>query len=494
MALSRRAFLAATQLFLASQATHGAASAAADRPNVIFISIDDLNDWVSVLGHLGVVTPGLDRLAASGMTFTKAYCTAPACNPSRVSVLAGLSPATTSVYGNGEKFRRYLPDAVTLPQYLRENGYRTFGGGKVFHGGFDYASVDYAAPPEAVAWRDDSQDPASWDVFHYFLEEPFPAVLPANGLQWPDSVEVIDWDAMAISEDRLPDAQLARWAADFLDDPTPAPFFLAVGFYRPHLPWYTPKRYFDLYPLEEVSLPEVRADDLDDIPDIAKEWATRGGHHDALTKAGLTREAVQAYLASISFADHQLEIVLDAWERSPARERTVIVLWSDHGFHLGEKMHWRKFALWEEATRVPLIIVAPGIAEPGSRCDRVVSLLDLYPTLLDLCGLPANEDLEGQSLVPLLKDPTRDWPRPALMTFGALNHAVRSERWRYISYKTGDEELYDHDNDPHEWVNLASDPEYQDIKDELGQWIPSAFEERLQSYWWRFLNKIERNF
>jgi len=235
-----------------------------------------------------------------------------------------------------------------------------------------------------------------------------------------------------------------------------------------------PQKYFDQYALDEIVLPKVKEDDLDDVPPIGRKMARPEGGHANVLKFKLWEKAVQGYLASITYADGQLGRLLDALDKSPYAENTIIVLWTDHGWHLGEKLHWRKFTLWEEADRVPLIFVVPGLTKPGTRCERTVSLLDIYPTLADLCGLPVGEHLEGKSLRPLLADPEAEWDRPVVTTHGRNNHAVRSERYRYIRYSDGTEELYDHENDPMEWTNRAGDPELDEVKRELARWLPKV--------------------
>lgn len=248
--------------------------------------------------------------------------------------------------------------------------------------------------------------------------------------------------------------------------------FLASGISKPHLPWYVPQKYFDLYPLESVTLPTINENDLDDVPPAAVHMAKPDGDHRKVIEHDQWRRAVQGYLASISFADAVLGRILNAYDASPWKDNTIIVLWSDHGWHLGEKLHWRKFSLWEEATRNALMIVAPGVTTPGSRSHQAVDLMGVYPTLTELCGLPERAEIEGASLVPLLRNPDAERKRPALTTFGQGNHSIRAERWRYTRYNDGGEELYDHSDDPLEWTNLATRPEYTAIKKELAQWLP----------------------
>lgn len=269
------------------------------------------------------------------------------------------------------------------------------------------------------------------------------------------------------------DGQVVKWAVEFLEQRHPRPFLLAVGIFRPHLPFYAPRRHFERFPLAGVSPPIVPLADLDDIPPAGmaiRSWKLR--YWETITRLGRLDEVIQAYLASCSFADALVGRLIDALEKSPSAGNTMIVLWSDHGWHLGEKHKVNKHTLWEEATRVPLIFVVPGVTSAGGRCREAVSLLDIYPTLVDLCNLPPNDSLEGESLRPLLQDPRRKRERPALITFGHRNHAVRSERWKYIRYRDGGEELYDHEADPNEWTNLAANPLLRDLKKDLQRWLP----------------------
>jgi arylsulfatase A-like enzyme len=266
------------------------------------------------------------------------------------------------------------------------------------------------------------------------------------------------------------DANVVEWARAFLEEEHAAPFFLAVGLYRPHLPWYVPSAYFERLPSAGVSLPPVPLDPLAGVPAAGRRLA--GQDHARVLASGNWARAVRGYLASIAFADDMVGRLLAALDASRYGGNTVIVVWGDHGWHLGEKAHWRKFALWEEATRVPLAIVAPGVSRAETRCARTVSLLDLYPTLVELCGLPPREELEGRSLIPLLREPAAAWDRPVVTTHGHRNHAVRTERWRYIRYADGSEELYDHDADPLEWENLAGESRFATVKEELARSLP----------------------
>lgn len=419
------------------------------RPNVLFIAVDDLNDWIGTLGgYPGVQTPNLDRLAERGTLFTRAYCAAPACNPSRTALLCGLRPSATGVYHNNQPWRPVLPNAVTLPQHFMADGYTVAAGGKIFHGAYN-----------------DSR------CFHEYFRRPpdaMPARRPSNGIPRTGH---FDWGPLDATDADMGDSTLVDWAGAFLARRHEKPFFLGVGFIKPHLPWYVPKKYFELYPTERVRLPLVPADDLSDIPPLGLQMARPDGDHKSVLDSNNWRSAVAAYLAAISYVDGQLGKLLQALQRSPYAANTLVVLWSDHGWHLGEKQHWRKFALWEEATRVVLIFAGPGVGR-AQRCDRTVSLLDVYPTLIECCGLSARNGLHGAGLSPLLRDANASWNRVAVTTHGRGNHAVRSERWRLICYRDGSEELYDHEVDPMEWTNLAGHADYAAIKAELKRLIP----------------------
>lgn len=434
-----------TLLLLAASIT----ASAQQKPNVLFIAVDDLNDWIGAYGgYPGVKTPNLDRLAKKGELFTRAYCSAPACNPSRASLLTGVRPSTSGVYHNDQPWRPALPNAVTLPQYFTANGYEVAGIGKIFH--------------------DVYNDAASWPVYHKVQKSPEPPGAPVVGKGH------FDWSPVKAKDEDMGDYKNVDRAIAFLGQQRQKPFFLAVGFTRPHLPWYVPQQYFDQYPINSIQLPKVTANDLQDVPAAGVAIAKPGGDHAFIQKSGQWKNAIQGYLASITFTDGQIGRLLDALDKSPYKGNTIIVLFGDHGWHLGEKEHWRKFALWEEAARVPFIVLAPGFTKAGTSSGRTVSLLDIYPTLVDLCRLPVKKELEGNSLVPLLKNPLAVWDRHAVTTHGLNNHSVRSERWRYIRYEDGSEELYDHDQDPQEWKNLAGDAQYNNVKSDLAKWLPKV--------------------
>jgi len=454
--MTRRQLLAST---LAAATAVAQQRSTGPRKNVLFIGVDDLNDWLGCLGgHPQTKTPNFDRLAARGVLFTKAYCAAPLCNPSRAALMSGMRPSSTGIYDNSQPFRQspQAKDAVTLSRYFGQNGYKVLGSGKIYHGSFP--------------------DPVSWDEYWPSQQtnkpaDPNPAKRPANGI--PNTGH-FDWGPVKEGDAEMGDYKVVDWVSGQLAKTHDKPFFLACGLFRPHLPWYVPEKYFDMFPLETIELPSVKNDDLDDVPPIGKKMAKPEGDHAKVLQYNQYKKAVEAYLASIAFTDAQLGRLLDAFDKSPHKDNTTIVLWSDHGWHLGEKLHWRKFSLWEEATHNVLMMTAPGVTKPNSRCPRPVSLMDIYPTLVELHGLPARPTVEGTSLVPLLKNPNAAWERPALTTYGRNNHTLRSDRWRYVRYSDGTEELYDHQEDEMEWHNLAGDPRYAVVKKELVRWLPDV--------------------
>lgn len=425
-------------------------------PNVLFIAIDDLNDWAGCLKtHPNAKTPNIDALAARGTLFTNAHCQAPICGPSRASLLSGKYPHSTGVYqqparpglqSDAENFKGQL-----LPEYFAKHGYATYGVGKITHG---YTMKD-AFQKYGGGFGGSGPKPGDKTVrFNYSPD----LSIPFTGTQ-------TDWAPFPDVDTKMPDFKTAAWGIDILKQKHDRPFFLAVGFVRPHVPFYVPQKWFDLFPLDEIELPEIPADDLADVPETSRliHEMPRYPQIDWLREndSEQLRKCVQAYLACIAFVDHQVGRVVKALEESPAADNTVIVLFSDHGYHLGEKHRVSKHSLWEESARVPMIVVRPGEKKPNI-CGKPVGLIDLYPTLLELCGLPPREANEGDSLVPLLNDPTTDWRFSTITTYGRANHSIRSERYRFMRYEDGSEEFYDHDEDPHGFINLATSEEHQE--------------------------------
>lgn len=461
ISLGSAVFLSATvQAFAVSDA-------AVTKPNVLFISIDDLNDWIEPLGgHPQAKTPNMNRLAGEAVNFARNYCPSPGCNPSRSAVMTGYHPVTSGMYSNYQDWRVVMPDAVTLGEYFRKHGYFSAGAGKIFH----YTQVA----------------PKCWDDYYPSIEEPMPDYYSpkpggtVNMPQFPGMYGAFDWAPIPLPDDETGDAKSVDWISKQLARKHDKPFFLACGIYRPHLPWYVPQKYFDQFPLDSIELPEVMDGDLDDLGGRALNIASRGGgYHRHVVEAGQWKQAVQGYLASIAYADAMLGRLLDALDKSPHADNTIVVLWSDHGWQLGEKQHWRKFALWDNVARCVMMIKVPkgtpalpeGSAA-GGKSTRVTSLMDIYPTLVELCGLPPRTDLDGNSLVPLLKDPAIEWKYPALTTYDFGEYSISTERWHYIRYIDDTEELYDHAADPNEWHNLANQEQFTATKARLAKLVP----------------------
>jgi len=433
---------------------NGASGFGADsRPNILFIAIDDMNDWTGFLGgHPQAKTPNLDRLAEKGVNFTNAHCPAPGCSPSRNALLYGIEPFHSGLYAFYDKGvpPEIKKEWISLPQFFREHGYNTYGAGKIHHGS--------RAEPEE--WTD-----------YYELKAHKLIYKPEAGYQIGNSRKMAFCPTTNPLEDH-PDYQVASYGVEVLSKKHDKPFFLAVGIVKPHLPFVCPERFFDFYP-KNVKPPRINPNDLDDIPAVGRAMAKirddmRFKKDKAWTKVR------RAYLACISWADYNIGRVLDALEASPYADNTIVIVWSDHGYALGEKKHFRKFALWEETTRVPFIIWDTREKQEvtGRKVKDAVSLINIYRTLAELCGFKAPEYVEGFSLVPQLKDPSRPVPAPAICTWGRGNYTVRDRNWRYTRYYDGGEELYFHSADPDEWTNLANNPEYAAVKKRLAAYLP----------------------
>jgi len=418
------------------------------RPNVLFIAVDDLNHWVEPLGrNPQAKTPNIQRLADMGVTFVNAQCAVPACNPSRGAIMGGRRPWVSGLYMNktGKWTDFQKPGEGLSAQFLKAD-YYVAGAGKVYHG------MTYH-PEEWSEYLDDSP---------YSLNGP--------------GVEKNDGYTNDKVHPDLKDEDLLDWhSVDYIiermqrDDEKP--FFLACGLYKPHLPFVVPREHYEPFPLESIERPVVQEGDIDDLPPAARKFLSPREHAKMLVNNQWER-AIQSYLASILYTDMNIGRLLDALEKSPKKENTIIVLWTDHGWSLGEKKRWRKFALWEEPARTPLIWVVPGVTTPGTKSTMPVDLMSLYPTLCSLAGLDRPEHVSGHDITPLLKDPNAEWAYPAITTHGRGNHAVRTETHRYIRYANGDEELYHNAKDPYEWTNLANNPEYTTLKAKLVAWLP----------------------
>jgi arylsulfatase A-like enzyme len=434
------------------------------QPNILFIAIDDQNDWIGCLhGHPQAKTPNIDRLAGNGTLFSNAHCQAPLCNPSRTSLMTGLRPSTTGIYGLAPWIKTIpeFADHVTLPQYLANHGYRTYTTGKIYHGGNGRKKTDREFDVIGTAAGVGVRPPKK-------LVDNMPAPHP-----------LVDWGTFPHRDEDKGDWKVADWAVQKLEgeikEHPEQPFFLSVGFFLPHVPCYATQKWFDLYPEDTLILPPMLENDRADTPRFSwyLHWKLPEPRLKFLEDANQKTNLVRSYLACTSFVDSQVARLLTALENSGQADNTIIVLWSDHGFHLGEKEITGKNTLWEESTRVPLIFAGPGISK-NADCQQPAELLDIYPTLIDLCGLPKNNILEGHSLLPQLKDATTIRDFPAITTHNHDNHSVRSERYRYIQYADGSQEFYDLQSDPNEWTNLASQSEVQSLIEQHKQFLPKT--------------------
>lgn len=548
---------------------------AADRPNILFIAIDDQNDWIGPMGgHPMAKTPYLDQLANRGTTFLNAHCNAPLCNPSRTSLLLGLRPTTTGIYGLAPWFRT-LPewkDRVALPQHFANHGYRTAATGKIYHGGTGNGyrndrilaklkdqvevkfngvglaavmsrfekTLDFPIIIDEKALEDEgisldekitlqlSQEVSFRNALKLVLDplnltwviedgvmrittKPTspavtrvydsnakkgnsPAVVPefqvtapfgGVGTKPPKKLvgdtpmgnnPLMDWGVWPLDNDdsQKGDYQVASWTVEQIKSaPRDQPFFIAAGFFLPHVPCYATQKWFDLYPDDDSVLPTILEGDRTDTPRFSWyiHWELPEPRLKWVKENNQWRNLVRSYLASTSFVDAQIGRLLTALEESGHAENTIVVVWGDHGWHLGEKEITGKNTLWDDGTRVPLLFAGPGIAK-GQRCTQPAELLDIYPTLIDLTGVSNRNDLEGLSLLPQLKNANAKRERPAVTSHNQGNHGVRSERWRYIHYADGSEELYDMINDPNEWKNIVGDPAMKPIIDDHKKWLP----------------------
>ncbi|MFT5493579.1 MAG: choline-sulfatase [Limisphaerales bacterium] len=434
------------------------------RPNILIISIDDLNDWVGCLGgHPNALTPNIDRLARRGTLFANAHCQAPICTPSRASMVLGKFPSTTGMYFLQPGLASYKdrkPGDV-LMQHFSAEGYHTMGAGKFVHGANEKQYFD--------------EHGGGMGGFGPF---------PPEKLNHKEGHKLWDWGAYPNDESEMPDYKVADWVTERLRRKQDKPFLLVAGFWRPHVPMYAPPKWIEKFPLDSIELPKVMKGDRDDLPTYAKELTIGlpAPRHEWFVKNKQWKKAIQGYLSSVAFVDAQAGRVLDALDASPYAKNTIVVLLSDHGWHLGEKERWAKRSLWEDGVRVPLIIAAPEF-KTGQTSKRPVGLIDIFPTLLDLTGLPPKNDLEGRSLRPLLTSPNADWDRPILSTFCPNNHSLRSTDFHYIRYGDGSEELYDMRTDLHEWHNLADDKRFTETIANLRKRLPKKNQPAIRSDW-----------
>ncbi len=445
-----------------------AATPSANQPsNVLMIAIDDLNDYVSVLqNHPGIQTPNFDRLAKRSLNFTRAYCAAPLCNPSRVAVLTGMAPHQTGIYQLGDLLTKSPPAmaAMALEEQFKRHGYDTYLTGKYYHAG------------ESHWWPTDRLD-AMWTQ----RKLPFSDHGPKDGKNKVMGGGILAIGPAPAGMESMPDVAILKNTKAWLTEERDKPFFIAHGISKPHLSFVVPQEFFDLYPFDSVVLPEVPIDDWSDIPDTVRTYFLGKGDLEGFAKVRDAKngwkEIMQAYMASISFCDWVLGQILDDLDASSHAKNTIVVLWSDHGYHIGEKSRLHKRALWTQASRVPFLISVPGMALAGKTCDAPVSLLDIYPTLNEICGLSQTvpQKLAGHSVASLLKNPDANWPYVAVTSHGEGNAAVTDARYHYIHYADGAEELYDHQTDPREFVNLAKQPEWKPVIERLSADLPTSW-------------------
>lgn len=432
------------------------------QPNILFIPVDDLNHWVEYLKvNPQVKTPNLDRLVKQGVSFTNAYSAGASCNPSRTALMSGKRPSTSGCYKNAEHWQDYVKEGTALNHVLKKNGYDTYATGKIYHN----ITGDYKS-----GWNEDIRP-----------EVPNPSTPEVNwnpkkkkdqGYYKPVEISLKDTD--------IPDWYMVDYCEKILNKKHDKPFFLACGFVKPHLPWIVPQKYYDMFPLEDIQLPPHLKNDLDDVPTMGRRIGFGEKEHKKIVGNNMWETAVQSYLATIAYMDMNLGRLLDVVEKSEYADDLQIVLFGDHGWHLGEKEHWRKFTLWNQGTHTPLIWVAPGISKKNKTCDAPVDLMSLFPTICELTNIEKPSYVEGVSVVPLLKNPKKKWEHVAISTHGFKNHAIRTKEWRYIRYKDGSEELYDEINDPNEYKNLASNPKMQSIIKKLKQHLPKINKEGIK--------------
>ncbi len=452
---------------------------AAAPPNVLMIAVDDMNDWIGPMGNPSVKTPNLDRLAKRGITFQNAHTVGIFCAPSRASIFTGRLPSTTGIYEETPSFVQ-RPDLRPLQLAFQESGYATYGTGKLYHHTAGFL------------------DRRGWTDFHLQTEEqklsgwgqdtwrskgaPEPTPYPHSAFNKDKPVETVAAGFLETAplpnedEEKMADTIRANWAAGVLGRKHEKPFFLGVGFYAPHYPNYAPKKYFDQYDAKTMWQPKVKEDDLDDIPAAQRKTrlARKKNVYEKVIELGILDESRLAYMACITYADAMVGRVLDALDKSPYRDNTIIVLWSDNGYHLGEKGQWGKHTLWQRTTYVPMLWAGPGLAK-GAKLDASAMLLDIYPTLVELCGLKPDQGMDGQSLAAALKNPAAAKDRYAFTIAAPNEYSVVNTQWRYIHYADGAEEFYNEKSDSPEWTNLATKPEYRSQMDLMKAAAPASF-------------------
>ncbi|WP_145384468.1 sulfatase [Stieleria neptunia] len=466
-----------TIVFLASYAAH--LSAAETRPNIVFLAVDDMNDFVGCLeSRPGAVTPNIDRLASRGACFTNAHTAGVFCAPSRAAIFSGQHASTTGCYNTPNYFVHH-PEIESLQMSFAKAGYTTLGAGKLFH--HPAGAIDKRGWTKFFL-RNQFQREGGWALESWSSDTPVPQPFPASIYNQGKEITgglFLEWGAISNDqEEEMADTIRANWAVEQLGQTHDKPFFLACGFYAPHYPNYCPQKYFDLYDRDAIETPAFKEDDLDDLPDkIRRQRQNRKAlHYDKLVAMGAWKDALHGYLACTSYADAMVGRILDALQASPSADNTIVVLWSDHGYHLGEKGQWGKHTLWQRTSNVPFVWAGPGVAE-GARTDVTVSLIDIYPTLVEKCNLPTpHQELEGVSLAATLNQPAEAEDRTVYLPYmNPGEYAVMNRDWRYIHYDDTNQELYNVKEDPHEWNNLVSDPQYADVITTLQASAPKEF-------------------
>ena len=455
-----------------------AGTACAKQPNVLFLAVDDMNDWIGSLGATPrAITPNLDKLAARGVNFSNAHTPGVYCAPARAAIFSGQYASTTGCYRSSDYFTDH-PEIEGLPLSFSKAGYTTLGVGKLYH--HMPGSIDVRGWDEFYL-RKPSQRKEGWSLDNWTEEMPFPNPFPASVFNKGKEIKgglFLEWAGLPNDkEEEMADTIRVNWAADQLGKKHDKPFFLACGIYAPHFPNYCPQKYFDLYDRDKIELPPIKVDDLEDLPERIKRAKTaRSKIHKELEAKGAVKDAIHGYLACMSYADAMMGRVLDALEKSPYADNTIVVLWSDHGYHHGEKYDWGKHTLWERTSNVPFIWAGPGVKR-GAVTDVTASLIDIYPTFVEMCGLPKpHQKLEGTSLVSTLEKPKLAKDRDVYLPYMAPGeYAVINKGWRYITYGDDGEELYDLKSDPNEWNNLAENPKYEDTKRLLRNSAPKKF-------------------
>ena len=487
----------------------GPAKEKSTRPNVLFIACDDMNDWVGFLGgHPDTLTPNMDRLAKRGIVFNRAYCASPICGPSRASVLTGLKPETSGVYNNQGTYIDFVPDAVTLPKHFKNNGYLVMGAGKINHAmgcvvpdNYHEFGPDAGAIGGPFTWEELNMNPGKYvkrkdiagvsdNIKSGITKNIYPgkeiergslkATLPLNGIdntidRPANGYNTFDWGPVSVTDNEMPDGMMASWAEEKLKRNYTVPFFMAVGFYRPHQPWYAPAKYFKPFEGRQLALPPTIQNDLGDCGKAAKQYSHYpwSGSFATVQKHKQWQDAMRGYLSSIHFVDAQVGRLLDALDASPYTDNTIVVLWSDHGWELGEKEHWGKHSPWEGSMRVPMVIVPPKSSKlPAGKSEAFASLLDLYPTLADMCGLEVSPALDGKSLKPVISGKKKNVRDHIVTTLGRSTFCIRKGDMKLIRYYDGSEELYDLKADPNEFTNIIAQPSQQLALVELRKLAP----------------------